>query len=318
MTEVEDSVRVLLQDRAAVGPANPARTAEVHARVRTIQRRRAAAAVACLAVALGGWLGVSGLSGLPDRQPALAAGVPNPPYFDDESRLVAVPGFPIRDTWGELDGSSTLSIGLTDYRPVLLAARCRHSGTLRISTVRGPVADVPCVVRVGTWYQGAVVLSGSDAIRRLPISPSRPQGDLLRFEPGNSGRWEFGMLQAALPDQLGPIGPTPPLLDGPRHPAGGTFTAVMSPPDQTVPGAAGHFSIVVECVPGVRLTFRVSRGVLAVATCEEAQALDGLVYVGVPPQVSAALGLHPLQSVQVRVERSGRDTDQWRVVRLLP
>jgi hypothetical protein len=206
---------------------------------------------------------------------------------------------------------------VTDYRRLLLVARCRHSGTLRISTIRGHVADVPCVVPVGGQYQGAAVLSGADAIRLLPTSPSRPNGDLLRFEPSNSGHWAFGTLEAALPDRLSPVGAAPPLLAGPEHPAGGTFTLQLPGPDQGVRSAPGLFSILVECVAGVRLTFRVPRGQLAVATCEESQALDGLVYVGVPPQVSAALGLHPLQSVEVSVERSGRETDQWRIVREL-
>jgi hypothetical protein len=312
MTELEDDIRAVLQDRAGAGagPDNPARTVAVRAQVRTIRRRRTATTAACLAVAVGAALGLSGLAG--GQQPP--TGVPGPPYFTGNQ--VGAAGYPSTILQAELSGPQDLDLSVTDYRSLLLVVRCGQAGVLRISTAPGQRLDVPCRTRIEDAYQGALQLAGATAFG-LFGPPARASGRAAHLDPGSPDRWQFGMLAAALPDRLSPLTEQPlvPLLEGPQHPAGGSFPLFVPPLGPR--GAVALFSILVECVQGVRLTLRVPRGVLAVAACEPAQALNGLVYVGVPVRRSAALGLRGGATVTLSVEASGRHTDQWRVVKLL-
>lgn len=315
MTRLEDDIRALLQDRAGAGidADYPSRGVQVRARVVALRRRRAAAAAAVLVVVVGGALGLTGLVGGGGTTPP--AGVPRPPYFAG-GQLAEIPGYVGTDIVADLDGPRVIDLQVGDYRRLLLVARCERPGVLRITAEGGYRLDLPCTMRVGTSYQGGLPVSGVLAMTAFGGgSVQSARGRPARLEPGTGGDWQFGVLAGALPDRLGPAGDPPPLLDGPAHPAGGTFPLLAPPSGPN--GAVGLFSILIECVDGVRLTFRVPTGVLAVATCEPAQALNGLVYAGVPVQRSTALGLRGGAVVTVTVEVGGAPTDQWRVVKAL-
>lgn len=312
MTTVEDDLRALLHERAGAPPDNPTRPTEVRSRIRSIRRRRTITTALCLALVVVG--GLLTAVTRPGPEP-LPAGVPGPPYYDGHSSI-PVAGFPTAAAPIEFDATRGIAYYAAGYRRLLLVAWCRKAGVLQVGTVAGPLADVPCRSRVGDHYEGAAAVSGEDAHRYLQPRLGDPVDDTLAddvlLRPSTAGEWRFAILEAALPDRLDPAGPT--LLDGARDRAGGTF--VLTTPSRTVDGKVGAFSILVECVEGVTLTFRVGRTVLTAVTCEESALRDGAVYAVVSPSAAARAGLRPRERFQVSVERGGRDTDQWRVVAL--
>jgi hypothetical protein len=304
MTELDENIRTVLQDRVLAGPDNPARTTQIHARLGRIRRRRAATALG-VALTLGGGLFAVALLPAQDRSSSLA--VPRPPYFDGV-RPIDPAGY---QYIGGIDFTQPRGILVVGHghRPALLAAHCQRAGVLQVRASSGS-SDVPCNIRVGGGYEGAVLLRTDDAAGFLAMSPTGL--DNLQLQANSSGNWEFAVFEAILPDRLQPYSPnTRPLLDGTEHPGGGVFTLDVT---AVLGSRRGDWSFLVECVEGIRLVFRTAGQELATATCSPENAKNtGDVLALVSARRSADLGLRSGQRIEVTVERSGRASDQWRV-----
>jgi D-serine deaminase-like pyridoxal phosphate-dependent protein len=118
------------------------------------------------------------------------------------------------------------------------------------------------------------------------------------------------VLRNTQPTRLPDLAPDQtPLLNGRRHPAGG---AVMV----SVPAGSADAAFVIngQCVDGLVLTFRTGRGVLGSVTCSPEATRYGDLHLTVRSQTAAGLGIRAGDRIKLIVERSGRDTDQWRIL----
>jgi len=305
MSDVEDRLRTLLRERAATPQDNPTRRAEVRSRITAIRRRRVAGTA--LGLVLVTVAGLLLLTRLPGRNESLPPAVPKPPYFTSFETTRVVGYSREEGTRSDTQHGMVILASPNEYRPYLLVAWCSRAGFIHVSTPVGTVGDVPCKIRVGDHYEGALPVSSAESDRLFVLSSIVP--NVTVGPDGVGDRWALAVLSRNLPDRL-PEGHHY-VLDGRRGRAGGSFVFAV-PRSQQLAGRA--FSLIVECVEGVRLTFRTARGELAVVACTPDSAVGGGA-IGVPVSTDAAdrLGLRPGQRIRITVERSGRDTDQWGV-----
>lgn len=305
---IEDELRTLLRSRVAAPPDNPARTAQVRSRITTTNRRRAVGgALALVLVALAGLAVLR----LPGTNESLPPGVPAPPYFDGDRP--AVPGYVEAGNDLRPEGFAVF-VGDEHYR-FLFVLRCARPESVTVRNAGGgdPVA-VPCRIRVGDHFEGAAPVT-ADRSRTLFALNDRVN---VRVERSAAGQPDLHLLRARLPDRLTESAGDGYLLDGARTPAGATVDLVPARPQSDEPpaGPAG-FTLQVECVAGVRLTFTVPAGTLGTVTCDPFAEPADPVAVGVPLRVSAGdmrrLGLDYGRPVRLTVVRTGTETGQWRV-----
>jgi hypothetical protein len=316
---IEDELRSLLTERADGVPDNPARSAEIHSRIRTFRRRRiAGTALGLVLLALASLLVLR----LPGANESLPPGVPAPPYFDDIGRP-AVPGYTaVSHTYDLTAPLEDIIPGRGDgYSRHLIVARCEKTGVGTVRNLAGPYVTVDCSRRVGDHFEGVAVVDPAQAKELLAEGPSKPypSGLNVRVEPGSPGRWVVAILQSNAPESLPPWSDpgSRPLVEGPHTPDGTTV-------EITVP-ARGGVGVTVECVAGVRLDFSVPTGALGTADCDPTRTvlpalpdmLDGRVQIFLGANL-ARLGLRPGQRVPLTIRSVGRDTDQWRVYPIVP
>jgi hypothetical protein len=190
-------------------------------------------------------------------------------------------------------------------------AWCLRAGVLRVSTPAGVVGDVRCGAWVGGHYEGALAVSSVDG-ERLFV-PAERSADPVRVDPDGVGdRWAVVILRRGLPDRLPPLGAgMRPRVQGPRTPDGASFQVSAL---RLRMGDRRPLHIDVQCVEGVTLTFSGPSGVLATAHCEPDQYINGVYSIEVPADLVLPQLDVPRHGFIVTVRRSGRDTDQWRVL----
>jgi hypothetical protein len=302
---IEDELRSLLADRAGSVPANPTRTAQVHARVRTTRRRRTAGtALGLVLLALAG-LALARLPGHPDAAPSYS--VPPGPWLTADGG-VNLPGYVVQSRQASQGDpvEATLTAGRVPVR-LLVLVRCDRPGDLVVRNTGpdGPVYRLACSVPGRRGSEGMLELGPDEAARLLALSRA---ATTVRFEPGSAGRWDLLLLKAVGPDRLGPA-EVPVLLEGANHPEGGTVTTTLP---------AGGLELAAECVRGVRLTLTVPGGTLAEIVCDENHRMtEGRADQPVPAATVDRLGLRPGQQVELTVRSTGLRTGQWRLLGFL-
>ena len=310
---IEDELRSLLRSRVAAPPDDPARIASVHARITRTRRLRAAGgAFALVLLALASLFVLR----LPGTNESLPPGAPKPPFFKENGQVrTDLPRFSEN---GGLSGfrSGTFTWqydGAEDNFANLLAVRCEAYGDLSIVSAMRTVT-VPCRTEVGGHYEGAVELPAGEGtwLFGLPSAPS-----VVTVSTSSPGLWTLAVVEARAPvrlvDDVG--GNSPHLFDGRRARDGETRDVrVWSGQRDTAPPEFGvGFPVIVDCVAGVRLTFRVPQGELGTAFCDPDTMEHGSVNFSVPEETMRRLGLRYDQQVRLTVVRSGTETDQWRV-----
>ena len=305
----EDELRTVLHSRVTAAPDNPVRTAEVHRRITATRRRRAAAgAFALVLLALASVFALR----LPGTSESLPPAVPEPPYFSGP-QLPDVPGYTPVDAEIRDNGFAYS----TEEAPFahLFVVRCGQPADVTVrNTVGGDPFVVPCRTQVDDHYEGALPVSSARARVRM----ARQGGTAaVGLEPSAPELPDLHLLRARAPDRLSAgVGDAAYFLDGRRTPSGTTVDTVVPGRQSEVDlGPQAGFTLVVECVAGVRLTFRVPTGALGTVVCDplDESMRAGRVTFTVPAADMRRLGLRSGERVLLTVERSGTDTDQWRV-----
>jgi hypothetical protein len=293
MTALEDDLRAALRDRVAgTRPDNPARTAQVRARIRRTRTRRTAAAAAVVVAALAG---TAAIAIRPGHTRSLPAG-PARPVFDVSGTEARLPGY---DTLRTELFAAHGGIGVTmtpDDRPYLVAVSCPtpgHADLTGSSPDATPgTARIACDQPVPGGYEGTLELDAS-ARRALFGAVGR-----LAVTVDSTGLWAIAVLAPGWPDWV----PTDPLdsiiqFDGRARPAGGTFYGWLN--------NQGDILVNGQCVPGVVLSFRVGATDVGTVRCTAATPNYGVGRGGF-----GRAGTR----VQVTVTRTGLETGQWTVV----
>jgi hypothetical protein len=308
MNDIEDRLRIMLRDRVAAPPANPARRVQVRRRIAATRRRTAGNAIALVVAAVAGLLIVTRL---PIRTEPLPPGVPQPPpYFTTFGQANVVGYYWTAEATSDLPAGPVVATR-DQFRPFLLVAWCSRAGVLRVSTSVDGVGDVRCGTRVGGHYEGALPVSSADG-ERLFV-PAGRSAEPPRVDPDGVGdRWAVVVLRRGLPDRLPRLAPgMRPPAQGPLTPDGTSFQVSAL---RTRTGDGRPLHIDVQCVEGVTLTFSGPSRVLATAHCEPDQYINGVYSIEVPAKLVRSQLDVPRHPFIVTVRRSGRDTDQWRVL----